>query len=122
MPCVSNLFYNSEQMSEYLGELEHIVLLAIARLGEASYGVPIRGEIEKGAQRRVSVGALYATLDRLEAKGYLESWFSEATPQRGGRSKRYFRLLPAGVQALERSKTMLDRMWQGVRLQGGSRA
>ena len=109
-------------MSEYLGELEHIVLLAIARLGEASYGVPIRGEIEKGAQRRVSVGALYATLDRLEAKGYLESWFSEATPQRGGRSKRYFRLLPAGVQALERSKTMLDRMWQGVRLQGGSRA
>jgi len=122
LPCVSNLFYNSEQMSEYLGELEHIVLLAIARLGEASYGVPIRGEIEKGAQRRVSVGALYATLDRLEAKGYLESWFSEATPQRGGRSKRYFRLLPAGVQALERSKTMLDRMWQGVRLQGGSRA
>ncbi len=109
-------------MSEYLGEFEQIVLLAIARLGESPYGVPIRREIEKGARRRVSVGALYATLDRLEAKGYLHSWFSEATAQRGGRSKRCFRLLPAGFEALSRSKTMLDRMWQGVSIEGGSRA
>jgi PadR family transcriptional regulator, regulatory protein PadR len=109
-------------MSEYLGEFEQIVLLAIARLGEAAYGVPIRREIEKRAGRAVSVGALYATLDRLEAKGYLKSWFSEATPQRGGRSKRYFHILPAGVQALSRSKKMLDRMWQGVRLEAGSHA
>ena len=109
-------------MPEYLGEFEHIVLLAIARLEEPSYGVPIRREIEKRARRRVSIGALYATLDRLEAKSYVRSWFSEATPQRGGRSKRYFRLLPAGRQALARSKSMLDRMWSGVTLEGGSHA
>ena len=109
-------------MSEYLGGFEQIVLLAILRLGEAAYGVPIRHEIEKRTSRHVSVGALYSTLDRLEAKGYLHSWFSEATAQRGGRSKRYFRLLPAGVQALARSKSMLDRMWQGVTVKGGSHA
>ncbi len=119
---VGNLSYTVEQMPDYLGEFEHIVLLAIARLSEPPYGVPIRREIEKRGKRKVSIGALYATLDRLEAKGYLESWFSEATPQRGGRSKRYFRLLPAGIEALARSKSMLDRMWQGVTLERGSHA
>ncbi|MGO9258890.1 MAG: PadR family transcriptional regulator [Bryobacteraceae bacterium] len=109
-------------MSEYLGEFEQIVLLAILRLGEAAYGVPIRHKIEKRTSRRVSVGALYSTLDRLEAKGYVHSRFSEATAQRGGRSKRYFRLLPEGAQALARSKSMLDRMWQGVTVKGGSHA
>ena len=109
-------------MSEYLGEFEQVVLLAVLRLGEPAYGVPIRQEIEKRIERRVSVGALYATLDRLEAKGYLHSWFSEATAQRGGRAKRYFRLLPEGAQALARSKSMLDRMWQGLKVEGGSHA
>ena len=64
------------------------------------------------------LGGLYATLDRLEAKGYLLSWFADPTPRRGGRSKRYFKLLPAGEQALIRYKGMLDRMWLGVRLEG----
>ncbi len=109
-------------MSEYLGGFEQIVLLAILRHGEAAYGVPIRHEIERRTSRHVSVGALYSTLDRLEAKGHLHSWFSEATAQRGGRSKRYFKLLPAGVQALARSKSMLDRMWQGVTVKGGFHA
>src|SRR5438094_188815 len=109
-------------MSEYLGEFEQIVLLAIVRLGEEAYGVPIRREIEKRADRHVSVGALYSTLDRLEAKGYVHSWFADATPQRGGRSKRFFRLLPEGAEALARSKSMLDRMWQGVKVKGGSHA
>jgi DNA-binding PadR family transcriptional regulator len=66
------------------------------------------------------VGALYATLDRLESKRLLHSWFADPTPQRGGRSKRYFKLLPAGVEALAESKAALDRMWQGVRLKGES--
>jgi PadR family transcriptional regulator PadR len=109
-------------MSEYLGEFEQIVLLAIVRLGEEAYGVPVRHEIETRTSRRVSVGALYSTLDRLESKGYVHSWFADPTPQRGGRSKRYFRLLPEGVEALARSKSMLDHMWQGVRLKGGSHA
>src|ERR1051326_7864158 len=102
-------------MSEYLGEFEQVVLLAIVRLGERAYGVPIRHEIERRTGRRVSIGALYSTLDRLEDKGYIHSWFSDATPQRGGRSKRYFRLLPEGAEALTRSKSMFDRMWQGVK-------
>lgn len=105
-------------MPDYLGEFEQIVLLAVLRLDDSAYGVPIRQEIEERAGRKVTIGALYATLDRLEAKAYVTSWFSEPTPERGGRSKRYFRVLPAGVEALARSKDMLDSMWKGVRLKG----
>lgn len=104
--------------ADHLGEFEQIVLLAVLRLGDAAYGVPIRREIEARAKRTVTIGALYATLDRLEAKGYLHSWFTDSTPQRGGRSKRYFKLLPAGETALVRYKAMLDRIWLGVRLKG----
>ena len=105
-------------MPEYLGEFEQVVLLAVLRLGKGAYGVPIRREIEGRTGRGVSVGALYSTLDRLESKGYLLSWFGEATPQRGGRSKRHFEVLAAGSEALARSKNMLDRMWQGVQVKG----
>jgi DNA-binding PadR family transcriptional regulator len=103
-----------------LGEFEQIVLLAVLRLGDGAYGVPIQREIEKRAGRRVTVGALYATLDRLESKHLLHSWFADPTPQRGGRSKRYFRVLPEGIAALAEAKAALDRMWQGLRLKGES--
>jgi PadR family transcriptional regulator PadR len=73
---------------EHLGELEQIVLLAVLRLGDDAYGVPIRLEIEHRARRSLTIGALYRTLDRLEAKGYVASWFGEPTRERGGRSKR----------------------------------
>lgn len=118
------MVYDIEQTMRpsYLGEFEQVVLLAVLRLGENAYGVPIRAEIEKRAGRRVTVGALYATLDRLEAKGLVHSWFADPTPQRGGRSKRYFKLLPKGVQALSESRDMFNRMWQGVRLKGESDA
>jgi DNA-binding PadR family transcriptional regulator len=110
-------------MPAYLGEFEQIVLLAVVRLGKEAYGVPIRREIAERAGRQVTVGALYATLDRLEAKGLLHSWFADPTPQRGGRSRRYFEVLPAGVEALAESRSMFERMWQGVRLgKGPSRA
>src|SRR5262245_32868177 len=102
---------------DHPGEFEQIVLLSVLRLADEAYGVPIRQEIELRAKRKVTIGALYATLDRLEAKGYLRSWFAGPTPERGGRSKRYFKLLPAGEQALVRCKAMLDRMWLGVRLE-----
>jgi PadR family transcriptional regulator, regulatory protein PadR len=100
----------------YLGEFEQIVLLAVLRLADDAYGVPIRREIEKRAERKVTVGALYSTLDRLEAKGYVSSWFADPTAERGGRSRRYFRVEPAGVEALGRAREMFDRMWKGVRL------
>jgi len=103
---------------DHLGEFEQIVLLSVMRLGEGAYGVPIRHEIQNRTGRQVTVGALYATLDRLEAKGYLRSWFADPTPRRGGRSKRYFKLLPGGLQALTEYKAMLDQMWRGVRLKG----
>jgi DNA-binding PadR family transcriptional regulator len=70
----------------HLGEFEQLVLLAILRLGNEAYGVPIRLEIERRTGRALSVGALYRTLDRLEDKGYVSSAFSDPTPERGGRS------------------------------------
>jgi PadR family transcriptional regulator PadR len=101
---------------EHLGEFELIVLLALVRLGQDAYGVPVRREIEKRTKRQVTVGALYRTLDRLEEKGYVSSWLSDPVPERGGRSKRYFRMEPLGMRALERSARELDAMWEGVDL------
>jgi len=101
---------------EHLGEFEHIVLLAILRLAANAYGVPVRQEIEKRTGRSLTVGALYRTLDRLEAKGYVASWFSDPVPERGGRSKRYFRVEPLGVRALRQSRLELAAMWEGVEL------
>ena len=117
MRCRHEIFYNAELMpEEHLGEFEQIVLLAVLRLADSAYGVPIRREIEERGGRKVTVGALYSTLDRLEAKGYLSSWFADPTAERGGRSRRYFRVEPAGLEALARAKEMFQRMWKGVRL------
>ncbi len=101
---------------EHLGEFEQIVLLAVLRLGENAYGVPVRQDIEKRTGRSLTVGALYRTLDRLEDKGYVTSWFSDPIPERGGRSKRYFRVEPVGVRALRQSRAQLAAMWDGVKL------
>ena len=99
---------------EHLGEFEQIVLLAILRLGEDAYGVPIRLEIEQRTGRALTVGALYRTLDRLEAKGYVISKFSDPTPERGGRSKRFFSVRPLGLRTLRASRDALAAMWEGV--------
>jgi PadR family transcriptional regulator PadR len=101
---------------DLLGEFEQIVLLAILRMGENAYGVPIRSEIEKRVKRGVSIGALYSTLDRLEAKGLVSSSFSEPKPERGGRARRYFRVQSRGIKALERTPEALITMWDGVDL------
>lgn len=106
----------SDQSRDYLGEFEQVVLLALMQLGEDAYGVPIRDEIERRTGRSVSVGALYSTLDRLEGKGYVSSFFSDPRPERGGRSRRYFRVKTRGVQALERTREMLSSMWEGLNL------
>jgi DNA-binding PadR family transcriptional regulator len=99
---------------ETLGEFEQSVLLAVAHLGDDAYGVTIRREIERRGRRPVAVGALYTALDRLERKGFLSSTMSDPTPERGGRSKRHFRLRPAGAAALRHSRDRLDRMWAGL--------
>jgi PadR family transcriptional regulator PadR len=99
---------------EHLGELEQIVLLAVLRLGEEAYGVPIRFDIERRTGRSLTVGALYRTLDRLETKGYVTSWFGDPTPERGGRSKRYFKVRTLGLRALRTSRDALTAMWEGL--------
>jgi PadR family transcriptional regulator PadR len=112
------VFYTVEHMPsrEYLGEFEQIVLLAVLRLGRGAYGVPIRHEIEFRTNRAVSVGALYSTLDRLEAKGYVASHFADPTAERGGRSKRFFRVEPLGLKAVKRSQQALAVMLEGLDL------
>ena len=99
---------------EHLGEFEQIVLLAVLRLGGEAYGVPIRREIETRTRRAVTVGALYRTLDRLEEKDYVTSWFGEPTAARGGRSRRYFKLRPIGLRTLRASRDVLAAMWDGL--------
>ena len=99
---------------EHLGEFEQIVLLAVLRLREEAYGVPIRQEIERRTGRALTVGALYRTLDRLEEKGYVSSRFGDPTPERGGRSRRYFTVRPIGLRALRATRDALAAMWEGL--------
>jgi PadR family transcriptional regulator PadR len=97
-----------------IGEVEHLVLLAIVRVGENSYGVPIRAEIDRRAGREVAFGALYTCLDRLARKGYVQSRLSKPTPERGGKARRCYRLTPTGARALRNARGRLMRMWDGV--------
>lgn len=101
-----------------IGELEEKVLLAIEHLGKDAYGVPIRAALAT-AGRPLSVGALYVTLDRLETKGLVIGRTGEATPQRGGKAKRYFRLSGAGIEALSEAEAMRARL-RGLKLVGGA--
>jgi PadR family transcriptional regulator, regulatory protein PadR len=100
--------------SMYLGEFEQIVLLAILRLGEHAYAIPVRQEIEERTGRSVARGALYTALERLESKKCLRSRMSEPLPERGGRSRRYFTVTPAGLAAVRASRRSLMRLWQGL--------
>ena len=97
-----------------LGEFEHMVLLAIMRLGEDAYAVPVRDEIARCTGRDVSRGSIYITLDRLETKGYLKSRLADPTPERGGRAKRYYALRPRAVDALKESRRALVALWSGL--------
>ena len=101
---------------DYLGEFEHIVVLALLRLDDRAYGVTVRQEIKARISRDVSIGAVYATLDRLEAKGYVKSQIGEPTPERGGRSKRFFRVTAKGVAAVNRTHRALESMTEGLGL------
>jgi len=105
---------------EYLGEFEHMVLLAVLRLDEQAYGVTVRREIEARTRREVSIGAIYATLDRLEAKNLVQSRVGDPTPERGGRSKRFFRVTARGVSAVKHTHRALRSLTEGLALLGGS--
>ena len=90
------------------------MLLAIARLSDAAYGVSIRDEIKARTGRSVSRGAIYITLDRLESRGYLRTWLADPTPERGGKAKRLCALEASGVRALIESRKTLEQMWLGL--------
>ncbi len=98
----------------YLGEFEQIVLLAILRLQDRAYAVPLREEIHARTGRRVARGALYTALDRLEQKRCLRSRMSEPMAERGGRSRRYFTVTAAGMAAIRASRQTLLRLWSGL--------
>jgi DNA-binding PadR family transcriptional regulator len=101
-----------------LGDFEHIVLLAILRLGPKAYGVTVRAEIATCTDREPASGALYTTLDRLEEKGLVKSWLGEPTPQRGGRAKRYVQVTASGIEAVTRAQRSYQRLLRGLKLPG----
>jgi PadR family transcriptional regulator, regulatory protein PadR len=107
---------------EALGNFELMVMLAVLRLGDGAYGVPISRAIEECTGREVLVGSVYAALERLEEKGLVASEVGEPTPERGGRAKRYFRVTGKGMRQVRDARCALIRMWRGIpALQGGTR-
>lgn len=101
----------------YLGEFEQVVLLAVARLKADAHGMGLRAEIEERSGRTTSIGAIYATLDRLVAKGYLRQRDDSST----GRARRFFALTTDGVSALETARALQQRMWAGIQLRKGGK-
>ena len=97
-----------------LGELEQLILLAVLRLGPDAYGLSIARELEAQAGRRLSRGALYTSLDRLETKGLLRWRLELGGPERQALPKRVYSVLPRGIAALRSSQQVLRRMWRGL--------
>lgn len=89
-----------------------MLLLAVIHLGEEAYGVPISRELEKYRGRDVSVGSVYAALERLESKGLVVSSIGDPTPERGGKAKRYFRITKEGLRQVHETRRVLTRLWQ----------
>ena len=104
----------------YLGEFELMALLALIRLGDEAYGVPICQEIEKRSGREAALGSVYAALERLEGKGLVRSRLGESTAVRGGRAKRYFRITAQGLHEVRQTQRALINLWRGLpELEGG---
>ena len=104
--------------TDTLGEFEQLVLLAALRLGQDAYTVSIIEELRAHTSREPTHAAVYVALRRLEAKGLVVSRMGEATPERGGRAKRFFRVEPHAVELLRRSRDELLSLWSGVETAG----
>ncbi|MGB6744688.1 MAG: PadR family transcriptional regulator [Terracidiphilus sp.] len=96
----------------YLGEFELMILLAVIHLGDEAYGVPISRELERHRGRGVSVGSVYAALERMEAKGLVASTLGDPTPERGGKAKRYFTVTKAGLRQAHETRRVLSKLWR----------
>jgi PadR family transcriptional regulator, regulatory protein PadR len=112
--CSLNI-YNVGIVAEFLGAFEQAVLLAVWNLAEDAYGRAILRGAQSALERQAVAGAVYATLDRLEQKGFLASRLEEGTPVRAGRARRYYRLTAVGIKALNESKAALEHMWRGAK-------
>jgi DNA-binding PadR family transcriptional regulator len=99
---------------ESLGEFEHLILLAVLRLNDDAYGMRVRREISERTGRDVTIGAVYATLERLETKGLVSAAISEPTAERGGRAKRSFRVTAQGMEAINRTRHEMQSMSEGL--------
>ena len=118
----ADFFSIIEEMARggYLGEFELMVLLALMRLDDEAYGVPISREIEQRSGREVALGSVYAALERLEEKGLVASRLGDPTAERGGRAKRYFRVTEAGLRDVRQTQRALVSLWKGLPgLEGG---
>ena len=102
--------------SDSLSNFELMVMLALIRLGDEAYGVPICDEIASQSERDVALGSVYAALERLEDRGYVASSVGDPTPERGGRAKRYFKVTGKGLEVVRSTQQTLTRMWKGLRL------
>lgn len=98
----------------FLGSFELLVLLAVMRLGDRAYGVPIAAAIGEAAGRDVALGSVYFALEALERRGLVSSSLGERTAERGGRPKRYFQVTARGFQDVEQTRVALTRSWQGL--------
>ena len=107
---------------DYLGQFELMVLLAVIRIGDDAYGVPIARELEAASGREVGLGSVYAALDRLHEKELVSSSVGEPTPQRGGRAKQFFQVTSKGLRAARDSRRTLDRLWRTLPALKGSSA
>ena len=99
---------------DHLGEFEEFVLLAVRALGPDVYGVPVQQFVERATGRDVSIGAVYAALDRLELKGFVRSVQGDSTPARGGKRKRLFETTPLGVRTVTRLRQVRERIWRTI--------
>jgi PadR family transcriptional regulator PadR len=99
---------------DYLGNFDLMLLLALMRLGDDAYGVTIARELEEQTGREVVIASVYATLDRLQERGLVVSSLGDATPERGGKAKRYFRITGAGVREVRDARQSLMNLWKGL--------
>ncbi len=110
------LIYKTGMTDGVLGELEHLVLLAIVRIGPDSYGVPIVDDLERHTRRRILRPSVYLALKRLEDKGLIRSRMGKPEARRGGRARRHFAPTAAGLRGLRDSQQSLPRLWNGAAL------